>query len=124
MQILSRAILPTLCLGLLAIVGCGGAASSPISGEVTFGGNPIPEGDQITISLDANGKAASATPDATGKFTIAKIENGTYKIKVTHYVSAANVPKGKAPTPPQTKDYPDTWTVPGGPYKIDMTSVK
>lgn len=124
MRILSRAILPTVCLGLLALAGCGGTPSSLITGEVTFGGSPIPEGDQVTINLDGIGTSFSATPDASGKFTVAKIANGTYKVNVTHYVAAANTPKGKMPSPPVTKEYPDTWTVPGGPFKIDMSRVK
>jgi hypothetical protein len=48
------------------------------------------------------------------------VKSGSYAVRVTHYVPAEGI---KAQPRPQEVEYPENWTVPGGPYKLDASKL-
>jgi len=131
-----------LCFVFLAVTGCANKGSA-VTGEVVFGTGNTGEGDKVVVLLDGEGKSYSGDADATGKFTIPDVAPGTYKVKVMHYVAVLSTPDGKPATkgppgipnkgvssgppaggPGVPREYPEEWTVPGGPYKLDMSKLK
>ena len=59
-------------ISLLSLVGCGGNSLSPVTGEVTYGGEPIADGEIRFIPQTDS----SDGPGITG----AKITDGTYSV--------------------------------------------
>lgn len=118
-------------LALAPLAGCGGGGGTPVTGEVTFGSSKPAEGDKWGLAIaDGDVKSYSAEVDANGKFAFEKVAPGTYTIKVTHYAAAApgaGDPKAtkmaKGPGIPDMKVHPDRWTIPGGPFTLDLSKL-
>lgn len=81
-------IAATLCIVLtIALVGCGGATSVPVSGQVTLDGKPVAECAVLFVSV-AGGPVASGTTDAEGRFQLAttnrpSVAIGEYSVAIT-----------------------------------------
>jgi hypothetical protein len=85
---------PLVVLSLLAFGGCGpsGPTTYPVSGTVTFNGEPIPTG-YITFTPDDPTLAPESGPITDGKFSFRAREGGkTVKIEADRYVEGAQNP--------------------------------
>lgn len=90
---MSASCLSSLCLGLL--VGCAGGDSNPptypVTGTVTYKGQPADGATVILVPISAEAKGATGTTDAEGKFTMTTFVNGDgarpgdYAVKVFKY---------------------------------------
>ena len=119
-------------LSFVSLAGCGGGGGTPVTGEVTFGTVKPADGDRWSLAIsDGDAKSYSAEIDPAGNFTFEKVVPGTYTIKVTHYAAApitgGGDPKSgkmaKGPGMPEMKTHPDRWTVPGGPFTLDLSKL-
>jgi len=102
-MLVSRGLLVTLVLGIvaLALSGCGesGPTLYPASGTVTYNGKPV-EGASVTFTPES-GPIGVGTTDAAGKYTIATLGKpgavpGENKVSVS---KASTVGAGKQMTP-------------------------
>lgn len=87
----------TLCIwigwttfGLLLAAGCGqkGPATYPVSGTVTFDGQPIPEG-RISFIPEGGKAAPDSVPIQNGQFQL-RVKAGRHRVEIT-----ADRPTGK-----------------------------
>lgn len=109
-------------LAVVTLAGCGGGGS-PVTGTVSFGSVKPTEGEKWGLNITDGGKNAhSAEVDASGKFTFDKVPAGTYTVNVTHYLPVKGDGKGPS-APPKTVEYPEKWTVPGGPFNLDLSKL-
>lgn len=85
------------CLLILATVGCGpGDGKVPISGVVTFDGNPMPDG-YITFTPEGGG-TPEAAPIAAGKFELG-VKPGPHRVEIeaSRFVGEKNPIMGLQP---------------------------
>lgn len=132
-----RRILPlpvaiALCLASLALTGCGSGGST-VSGDVVSGAVKLNTGDKVVIMLTGEGQSYSGEANESGKFSIPDVKPGRYQVSYIHYTATPapsgppkpGTPPGGGPTSTSTpKQYPDEWTVPGGPYTLDLSKVE
>ena len=110
---------------LLLLAGCGKSLGETVNGEVILGTTEFTEGDKIVVLLGNETNNYSGEANADNKFQLKDVVKGTYKVQYIHYKIAPTVAK-KGPTPSSSspKAYPENWTVPGGPFKLDLSIVK
>ncbi|MCL4193228.1 MAG: hypothetical protein KJZ87_15940 [Thermoguttaceae bacterium] len=76
-------------LTLAGVVGCGGSAASiPISGEVTYNGEPVKAVNVVFVGATAD-QIYTATTDDQGRFSGVKAAAGEYKVAITQRTDAA-----------------------------------
>lgn len=110
---------------LLLLAGCGKSSGETVDGEVILGTTQFTEGDKIVILLGNETNNYSGEANADNKFKLKDVVRGTYKVQYIHYKIAPTVAnKGPAPSSSSPKAYPENWTVPGGPFKLDLSNVK
>ena len=118
----------TTCL-MLFTLGCGNGTTI-VTGNVVFGTYKMSPGDKIVVMLQAGEKAFSIEAADDGKFSIPNVPTGTYKVQAMHYTSTAAATalgKGKPDggrSSPVPYDYQELWTVPGGPFTLDLSKMK
>jgi hypothetical protein len=77
-----------LCLAVLGLAGCGGGSRVPVTGSVSFNGEPVDNGSISFIAADAaaGGEAVNAGGDIKdGKYSIAADRGpkpGKYKVEI------------------------------------------
>lgn len=83
-------MLPLLCP--LVLVGCGPSRPEtvPVSGHVTLNGQPV-EGATVMFSPEAEGRPATGTTDADGRFTLKTFEAGDGALPGVHSVTVTKV---------------------------------
>jgi len=88
-------------LGLLAFSGCAGG-KNPVTGNVTFDGTPVADGD-ITFESTDPGGVSEGGKIKDGKYTV-HAKPGNYKVKIT---AVREIPGKKGPMgfEPATEDY-------------------
>jgi hypothetical protein len=69
-------------LALTGIIGCGGGARAPISGEVTYKGQPVKAVNVLFVGAKSD-QITTATTDDQGKFAGVKAAAGEYKVAIT-----------------------------------------
>ncbi len=116
-------------LTVALFAGCSGDATKTVSGEVAFGPVKPVAGELWTVTLHGDGdKNYSGSVDAAGKFSVAKVPEGGYKVQVMHYLPTGDGKAKAGARPgagaPQQFTYPETWAVPGGPYTLDLAKLK
>ena len=110
---------------LLLLAGCGKIPGETVDGEVILGTTEFTEGDKIVILLGNETNNYSGEAKADNKFQFKDVVRGTYNVQFIHYkVAPTNANKGPAPSSSSPKAYPENWTVPGGPFKLDLSNVK
>src|SRR5260370_35917054 len=86
------------CLGLallLLALGCGGPATSTVSGTIKYKGKPLSGGVVTFMTMD--GKASFPGPiDHEGHYKVEKVLRGQVRIGVTTSSQAMSVPLPKA----------------------------
>jgi hypothetical protein len=84
----------TLSLGLvlLGILGCGSSGTHTVSGEVTFEGAPVPEGDIIFEPLDKKA-AADAGKIKDGRYSLS-VKPGKHRVLI-RASKLMKLPRGK-----------------------------
>lgn len=79
----------------LTFAGCGGDGTVPVTGTVTLDGAPV-EGAAVILEPAEGGSPASATTDASGKFSL-KTVAGPHKVAISKtkvtMAEGANVPE-------------------------------
>lgn len=109
-------------------IGCGGEKTTTVTGEVTFGTIKPMDGEQWVIMLQSGTeKNYSGNVEADGKFTIANVSDGGYKIEVMHYLptgTKAPASSKSGSTAPKMYGYPELLSVPGGPYALNFSKLK
>jgi hypothetical protein len=124
-------------LGLALIAGCGDSnpKTAPVSGKVTYKGEPVPKVN--VVYTPAKGRPAQGTTDAEGKYTLSTFKSndgavpGEHKVAITS-TETPPMPGSKeyATWKPSGPDYPKKYrnsvdsplkiTVPGGNYDINL----
>jgi len=104
---MKHALHAILCLGLLLLVGCGGPASSAVSGTVTSGDKPV-TGAVINFLNSTTGDIGVAELDASGGFKITEgVPPGSYKVFVIPKSTPSKPPTpGEAPAAEQESSVP------------------
>ncbi len=91
---------------LIVLAGCSGSEVRPsgtVSGTVTFGGEPVTEG-QVQFNSEELGVGALAKLDSAGKFTIeAPLALGKYTVTVL----PPPLPAPEEGVEPEIKEYPN-----------------
>jgi hypothetical protein len=82
----------SICVGLVAFLGCGTGTDNPptypVTGTVTLKGKPVAGADIVFVPSTPDALAAFAKSDAEGKFAMRTFEpgdgavTGSYKVKV------------------------------------------
>lgn len=99
-----RRISLLLVAGLLAFLsGCGGGIGS-VSGEVTFNGQPLPNG-RITFICSGGNKPALAADITEGHYEIANVPAGPVEVTVETFNMRADPVPGGPPPPLVPKGY-------------------
>jgi hypothetical protein len=108
-------------LGLPLLLGCGGSGleTVPVTGTVTYNGQPL--ADAAVAFQPADGRAATGITDASGKFTLTTLEDGDGAIVGEHTVTVspgagqtAAMPGVDAPVGATQKSaIPDRYSNPG-----------
>jgi hypothetical protein len=106
-------------VGILGLSGCG-SKGVVITGEVVYPEKKA-EGDTWSVTLTDGDKTASFSASTDASFKAENVMPGTYTLKVIHYAVGGDPKKGR--TPPSQKEYPEKWSVPGGPYKLDLNKL-
>ncbi|MFH1918977.1 MAG: carboxypeptidase-like regulatory domain-containing protein [Planctomycetota bacterium] len=91
-------------LVLVGVVGCGKPGTAPtvkVSGTVTYNGEPV-QGASVAF-IPENGRPASGTTDASGKFTLSTFESGDGAVLGKHTVTIAET--SEAPSGEGEVDY-------------------
>ena len=123
--ILKRIRIFLFLFALLLLAGCGKIPGETVDGEVILGTTEFTEGDKIVILLGNETNNYSGESNANNKFQLKDVVRGTYKVQYIHYkIAPTVVNKGPAPSSSSPKAYPEDWTVPGGPFKLDLSNVK
>ncbi len=124
-HILNRAGMLLLIYSFLLLAGCGNSPGETVDGEVVLGATKIADDDKIVILLGNDTNNYSGEANSEYKFKIKDVAKGTYKVRYIHYKVAPTVAKkGPAPGSSSPSPYPEDWTVPGGPFKLDLSKVK
>ena len=88
-------------LVLVGVVGCnakpGTAPTLKVTGTVTYNGEPV-EGASVAF-IPENGRPASGTTDASGKFTLSTFESGDGAVPGKHTVAISEQPDESEPMP-------------------------
>lgn len=123
--ILKRIRIFLFLFALLLLAGCGKSPGETVDGEVILGTTQFTEGDKIVVLIGNETNNYSGEANADNKFQFKDVVRGTYKVRFIHYKIAPTVAKkGPAPSSSSPKAYPEDWTVPGGPFKLDLSIVK
>ena len=92
-------------LVLVGVVGCndkpGTAPTLKVTGTVTYNGEPV-EGASVAF-IPENGRPASGTTDASGKFTLSTFESGDGAVLGKHTVAISE--SSEAPSAEGEEDY-------------------
>ena len=100
----------------LAFVGCGGPASSSVSGKVTLSGQPVTKAT-VNFFNPTTGVAASAELGADGAYKITEnLPAGSYKVSIVPLADAS-----RPPMPGQEATSAAVSPVPGK-YQSDASS--
>jgi hypothetical protein len=102
------------CLAVSALVaaaGCGGSGSIPISGQVTYKGEPLKAVNVVFVGATAD-QTANATTDDQGNFSGVSAAPGDYKIAVT------------APSPPPAADGSISYAMVAPPFPTRYASIE
>lgn len=92
---------------------------------MVLGATKFTEGDKIVVLLNNATKNYSGEADSDNKFKILDVEKGSYKVSYIHYQIAPKTGKKATPSSLNSpKGYPEEWSVPGGPFKLDLSKVK
>jgi iron complex outermembrane receptor protein len=79
----SRSFLVALALVLGTVVTFGQTSNNSITGTVTDPAGSVIQNATITVTNIATGKAAKATSDEQGKFTVSGLEPGKYRVEIS-----------------------------------------
>lgn len=132
-----RLLLSCLCLGTLALLGCRDefADRHEITGNVTYKGKPLSQGNIQFIPEGVPGAATGVANVDNGKYEIPKrggLKPGTYKVVISS-AAGTKVKEGEAPGesgPPPKELIPPEYNVntkqkvevkPAGPNQFDFT---
>jgi hypothetical protein len=125
-----RALLRSVCLGLLTVVtGCGdgGPAMSPVSGKVTIGGQPAPDVLVTFTPSDSSLETASGRTGADGSYTLTSgvqgklgAMTGSYTVTLAQQAASIVDPTqagygdagNSGPPPALDSNIPDGWSKP------------
>jgi hypothetical protein len=128
-----RSRLIVACLGLIALVGCGGPYDATVSGTVKFNGAPVPRGT-ASFKPQSTGADAFGQINADGTYLLRTgreegLNSGSYSVSVAANETPPLNPKGGPPpmgksiTPEWYRDPATsglTFTVAPGDNKIDL----
>ncbi len=98
----------SLCgMGLLAISGCGGVKTVPVTGTVTLDGKTLDGVSIVFVPTEKEGKQANGRTDASGTFTLSSVGAdqgalpGSYKVGLSKLkegpAEAGKAVEGQAP---------------------------
>ena len=86
------------------LAGCGGSVETKKKADVTitvtYGGDPVTEGD-VRLMMTGKGEGAAGTLNEAGKVELQEVVLGNYSVAVTP-------PEGTPDNPAPKKDYPNS----------------
>jgi hypothetical protein len=101
------------------LTGCGGGGNT-VTGEIVYPATRA-DGEVWSVTMVEGTNVYNFTCDKDTTFKLEKVASGTYALKVMHYQAGGDKKASKGP--PSQKEYSEKWTVPGGPYKLDLTKL-
>jgi hypothetical protein len=110
-------LIALLSVVLAGFTGCSGSSEHPptypVSGTVTWKGQPLEGATLVFIPSDEKGESAAAKSDAQGKFEVTTFKQGDgarpgeYRVRVSKYEEVKRDPKAKNLTYEEEQAAPD-----------------